>query len=78
MFAVLLVWFDADPSLAAEVLLAAEPWLVEELPPLEPTLLNAELPTLPALPPLLATASFAVEPDEAVLFEELALFAAAF
>lgn len=50
----------------AVVLLAALPTLEEVLPPLAEPLLNAELPTEPAVPFLPATARLPVDPDDEV------------
>jgi hypothetical protein len=75
--AALLVAFVADPPLAAWVLLAAFPTVPEVLPPLDEVLFDAELPVVPALPPVAAAAVFAVEPVASVPLLLLALFAEA-
>lgn len=75
--AALLVPLVADPPLAAWVLLAALPTVSDVLPPLDEVLFDAELPFVPALPPVAAAAVFAVEPELDVPLLEFALFAAA-
>jgi hypothetical protein len=58
-------------------LLAAFPTVPEVLPPLDALLFDAELPLVPALPPVAAVAVFAVEPKPTVLLSLFALCAEA-
>lgn len=75
--AAFVVAFVADPPLAAWVLLAAFPTVLEVLPPLEDLLFDAELPVVPAFPPGEADAEFAVDPKPSVLLLLFALCAEA-
>jgi hypothetical protein len=74
----LLVPLLAEAPLAAVVVLLAVPTFDEVLPPLEPLLLNVELPIEEELPPVAAVALFAVVPELDVLLFVFALFAEAF
>ena len=72
VLAALLVAFVDDELPDALVLLAALPLDDDVLPPLEPLLVNVELPVVAADPPVADVAEFAVEPWLDVLLLVLA------